>query len=88
VNLMHIDGLKLVEIANDLTRVKTEDLIETLTNKEMVKKVIPTETLASFRGKAWATIKILCSFKMRRAIKDLKQMREHQGETVEKKLKV
>lgn len=42
----------------------------------MIKKVIPAENMASFRGKAWATLKILCSFKMRKAIKELKKMRE------------
>lgn len=85
---MYVDGNKLLEMANDLQRVKIEDLIDTLTNKEMIKKVIPTESISSFRGRAWATLKILCSFKMKKAIKELKLMRENQSETMEKKWKV
>ncbi|KAL4447016.1 hypothetical protein ABPG74_013868 [Tetrahymena malaccensis] len=88
IKLLHINGMKLLEIVNDLTRTRLNDLVECVINKDMIKKIIPAENMSSFRGKAWATIKILCSFKMKKAIKELKKMREKQNQNAEKKWKV
>lgn len=56
---------------DDLRKVMMEDIIQSVTNKDMVTKVMPAEMTNSFKGRAWAVLKILCSFKMKRAMKEL-----------------
>ncbi|EGR31565.1 IQ calmodulin-binding motif family protein, putative [Ichthyophthirius multifiliis] len=88
IKLLHIDTLKLIKLIDDLNRIRLNDLISCIPNQEMVKKVIPAEDIGCFKGKAWATIKIICSFRMRQAIRDLQKMKLKQYNEQEKKQKI